>query len=201
VTATIVRFEPAAHDPDALIPWVHDAGNPYLDWLFDGEDAARAALREWIERESSEVYQGRATVLISSGEPVGGFYGIPGDELVTCRKADTIALIARFTGAERRDLAARLSSSGALFTAPSAEEYFLSKVGVLAEQRGRGLGEALVESYLEAGAEQGFRRFRLDVHEGNIPAMRLYEKHGFEESGRGATTDGAMTYLSLALET
>lgn len=197
----VVPFDAGLHDPEALLPWVQEAGNPYFDWLVDGSETAQKVLRAWMARRSSEVYAGRAQILTVDGEAFGGYYGIAGADAASCRKADTIALVGTFGGAHRKDIMSRLSLSRELFTAPAENEYLLSRLGVLPAAQGRTLGTALVESFLRAGAGLGFRRFRLDVHEGNLPAIRLYEKHGFRETHRSTTTDGTMTYLSLALET
>ncbi len=45
--------------------------------------------------------------------------------------------------------------------------------------RGRGTGRAMLEYASRYGAEHGVRALRLDVYEGNLPAIRLYESAGF----------------------
>ncbi|AFL99322.1 acetyltransferase [Desulfitobacterium dehalogenans ATCC 51507] len=43
-----------------------------------------------------------------------------------------------------------------------------------------GVGNALIGFSMEHGIESQVRSIRLDVYEGNIPAIRLYEKCGFK---------------------
>jgi GNAT superfamily N-acetyltransferase len=50
--------------------------------------------------------------------------------------------------------------------------------------RGRGVGDALVESVVSWAGEHGCRHVRLWVVEGNGPASRLYERHGFAATGQ-----------------
>lgn len=50
--------------------------------------------------------------------------------------------------------------------------------------RGLGVGELLVRTVLEAAAEQGMRRVVLEVAHENGPARALYERLGFEPTGR-----------------
>lgn len=46
-------------------------------------------------------------------------------------------------------------------------------------QRGRGVGDALVQAAMAAAAAQGWREIHLWVALGNIHAERLYARHGF----------------------
>lgn len=43
-----------------------------------------------------------------------------------------------------------------------------------------GVGKALIDFSIEHGVKLNARSIRLDVYEGNVPAIRLYEKCGFK---------------------
>ena len=60
----------------------------------------------------------------------------------------------------------------------------LTNLYVLAQHQGRGIGRALLEAVLPAGAPA-----QLWVAQGNPPAVRFYERHGFVADG--ATVDGS----------
>lgn len=47
----------------------------------------------------------------------------------------------------------------------------------------RGVGGFMVEECAALAAKAGYRAVRLDVVPGNIPAVRLYQKHGFAYAG------------------
>ncbi|MBQ7874425.1 MAG: GNAT family N-acetyltransferase [Oscillospiraceae bacterium] len=51
---------------------------------------------------------------------------------------------------------------------------------VLPEYFGKGIGTKLLEAAEKAAGENGIEALRLDVLEGNTPAIKLYEKCGFE---------------------
>ena len=51
------------------------------------------------------------------------------------------------------------------------------------ERRGQGVGRAMLEFAARYAAEQGAKALRLDVYEGNLPAIRLYESAGFRYAG------------------
>lgn len=53
-------------------------------------------------------------------------------------------------------------------------------LGVHPSQRGHGLGEALLVLMLRQIAERGYKAATLDVDSGNIPALTLYRKVGFQ---------------------
>jgi len=55
---------------------------------------------------------------------------------------------------------------------------------VAADQRGRGVGGALVEEAVEAARRLGAHKVALQVWPHNGAARRLYRRHGFVEEGR-----------------
>ena len=67
-------------------------------------------------------------------------------------------------------------------------------MGVLADYRGRGLGERLIRAALATAAGAGFERISLSVYGSNTRAAALYRKVGFVLEGtrvRGRRLDGA----------
>jgi len=56
-------------------------------------------------------------------------------------------------------------------------------IGVLSEYRKRGIGKGLFEAVFQYMRENGVGALNLEVREDNIPAIRLYEKLGFEKVG------------------
>ena len=66
-------------------------------------------------------------------------------------------------------------------------------MGLLAEYRGRGIGERLIRATLEAARDAGFERIELSVYARNARAEALYRKVGFALEGtrtRGKKLDG-----------
>ena len=49
---------------------------------------------------------------------------------------------------------------------------------------GCGVGKALLDYAVYFGKKQGKKAIRLDTYEENLPAVRLYEKCGFQERGK-----------------
>ncbi len=62
-------------------------------------------------------------------------------------------------------------------------------IAVVPSRRGKGIGDELLDALLEQARADGFTQVSLSVEPDN-PALRLYERHGFEkvgESGGSAT--------------
>ncbi len=60
------------------------------------------------------------------------------------------------------------------------DEVHINNLAVRGDFRGQGLGTALLEHVLKAGASRGAERATLEVRRSNAPARRLYERLGFE---------------------
>jgi ribosomal protein S18 acetylase RimI-like enzyme len=55
----------------------------------------------------------------------------------------------------------------------------LTYIGVAANQRGKGLGKELLDSFIEASRSKGYHSVVLSVETNNKPAIALYENAGF----------------------
>lgn len=177
--------------------YILEAGNPYLTELFGGSDSAIRALDQWTRRETSEVWLGRLRPVSAGNEEVGGFIALGGEELKKARKADLMALAKLATGPQRTELIARMTNLAGLFPAPDDDEFYLSKMFLRPEYRGKRLGLVLVECYIQAGIEQRFRSFRLDVSRDNRSAINCYESCGFAISEEHESRDQRLRYFSM----
>lgn len=64
---------------------------------------------------------------------------------------------------------------------------WLISMWVAPEARGKGVGEALIDTLAEWARPKGFVRLLLDVGDDNAPAIALYTRKGFEPSGEVST--------------
>ncbi len=191
----LARDEKPERFAAAVLPWIHEAGNPYFDWIFGEQASARHVLEHWIRRPSSEISVRRVVALFLEERPVGGFIAFCMDELLHCRKADLLALLS--SDLERAALLGRLEAVRDLFAPGEPDDYYLSKIGLLVECRGRGLGRALLEACARRGAEGGFGRLRLELSSDNARASRFYERAGFQEIEKRRSTETGIEYRTL----
>lgn len=73
---------------------------------------------------------------------------------------------------------------GFIITRTAKDESEILSVAVAASAQGRGLGGRLLHLHLRRLAGLGVRRVFLEVGEDNTPAIRLYERAGFEQVSR-----------------
>ena len=66
------------------------------------------------------------------------------------------------------------------------DELHINNLAVRGDFRGRGVGTALLEHVIQAGASRGADRATLEVRRSNAPARRLYERLGFDSGGDAA---------------
>lgn len=68
---------------------------------------------------------------------------------------------------------------GYAFGRISFDEAELYRIAVLPDKRGRGAGSALLARFIQKCTERGAVKIFLEVRSENVPAVKLYEKHGF----------------------
>ncbi len=175
---------------EEIVAGVLEAGNPYFEYLFGGAAEARSALQESVRRPTSEVYAGRATLLLDRGEVVGGVIAMPGAEARRCRLADAAALHLRARGAARARMVARIEKVKGLFAPIEKDDWYASKLWVRPDLRGKGYAIPLARAAFFPDTPPRGRSIG-DVAAGNAPALHIYTKHlGCEIVGRNASPSG-----------
>lgn len=59
----------------------------------------------------------------------------------------------------------------------------ITNVAIKNSFRGKGYSEKLIEELIEKGKQMGCTAFTLEVRISNLPAIKCYEKNGFENAG------------------
>lgn len=180
-----------------VLPGIHDAANPYFDFICGGPDAARATLNRWARRESSEVSIRRVVMIQNDGNAVGGFIAMDGLELQKARRLDMAALTMGGNSRDREAMVKRLHLVQDLFMPPEPQDYYLSKLWIDRPFRGCGYSKHLMQCYLQCGHRLGFSQFRLDVCAGNERAIHLYRTLGFIEGREGNAPEAGLRYLTM----
>jgi ribosomal-protein-alanine N-acetyltransferase len=65
----------------------------------------------------------------------------------------------------------------------SFDEADITNVAVTEQARGQGVGREMLLELMRLGKERGISRYTLEVRAGNVAAIHLYQKLGFESAG------------------
>jgi GNAT superfamily N-acetyltransferase len=179
------------------LPWMHEASNPYWDWLWGSPEEARLQLRSWMRRSNSELAERRILSLVVGGRIVGGYIAMPGNEVRVCRTADLLSMANYLRRKPNEQIIERMRLSRGLFTRPKDDEFYLSRMGIALAARGRGAGRRLVARVLEEGRSKNITVFRLDVFADNEVAIRLYRSTGFIVAAESRVPGTPLRYYSM----
>jgi ribosomal protein S18 acetylase RimI-like enzyme len=163
-----------------ILRWIISSQQqPVMRWLLGSEEAVRILTEEWLKRQTSQLWSGRASLTMINGEPFGGFIGLPAAVQQLCFRADMVALLSGVSIDRRAAYATKIREAYFTFPPLAPNAYVLSQLGIGPEFRGRGLGHYVIDSFLNQGRAEGFRQFQLNVLADNKPAVQLYASAGF----------------------
>jgi ribosomal protein S18 acetylase RimI-like enzyme len=121
----------------------------------------------------------------------------PGTAMLTRRLQSLLAgpsTIAYLAGEPAVGVALVTLRSNVWYDGPVA---LLDELYVAPEQRGRGLGAAMIGLLMAEAKENGISAIEINVDAGDVDAQRFYERHGF--SGADPDTGERAFYYSLEL--
>lgn len=185
---------------NVIVPWLHAASEPYLSWLVNDQELALEILLDFTHRPSSEYAYRRANMLMLDGEIVGGYIALAGEELMRCRRADLAALMRYDNRMDLGALRSRMRQANSVFLSVTSDEFYLSKLGVIHVERGRGLGRAVAMEFMRHARNNGWRRLCLDVWSQNHAAIRLYRSLGFYAVNEVLNSEMGCSYFRMATD-
>jgi ribosomal protein S18 acetylase RimI-like enzyme len=185
---------------DAYLELEFEITRRFYTFVFEVEREARAWQQALFEGGPCEFGVPWGRQLLVDGVPVGQYAAIPGGEVVPLRLRSALRVL-RSGFAVSSAIRDRLRLSSSAFLVPRADDFYLSRFGVVREARGHGLGRWLIEQVLAAGARSGHRRCVLEVGTDNAPAIALYRSAGFEATGTLTARDDSVgrTMASLLM--
>jgi len=116
----------------------------------------------------------RAIVKTIDGRIAGAAFGYPSEDETQIDQPFSVVLQQH-----------RLDPAHRLFTDLEAfpDEWYLDTLAVAPQQRGRGIGAALLQALPEVALANGKNRIGLNVDEANSGARRLYRRLGYQTVG------------------
>lgn len=183
-----------------VLPLLYESGKEYFDCIFGNQDTALESLDKWMRRASSEFAILRWTMLFDDDQLIGGIIGIDGEELLSCQKADTFALLKEVRREDRKKLISRMAIVKDIYLPVKPKEFFVRTIAVKPEYRGKGIGGILINKFIDTGYEHGFNKFRLEVRAENIHALKLFKSVGFCVCHESINPENGKKIVSMLLE-
>ena len=166
------RAEDAAAIAPILLPVLEAMELPFL--ARHGLETTRTLLASAIAHPDYRYGYARGIVKILDGRIVGAAFGYPAED-----EAQVDAPFAAVLQQHRLDPAHRLFTDLEAFP----DEWYLDTLAVAPQQRGRGIGAALLQALPEVALANGKNRIGLNVDEANPGARRLYRRLGYQTVG------------------
>lgn len=164
---------------DDLIRFAQLASAPYDRFVWEDAAEATRVAAYLLARGAGEIAPPAGRTLVVDGEPCGILACMTGAEL-TRRRVGAAFVLSRAGSALLSETAARRARlASQTFCQVSEGDYYLARLAVAPEFRGRGLGQWLVERLMEMAAAAGSRRCWLEVDPENRAAITLYHAAGF----------------------
>lgn len=146
-------------------------------------DRSMGIMDKWVRLEHSLGGVRSLVVESATTEEIAASVGVRTDS------SDDETLSRGLWRALRRDLGfARASWAATLLSYPryitNSSEAYIERLVVSPAHRRHGMARALLEAAEDLARRTGKRTVGLHVSEGNVPALRLYEAHGYVETSR-----------------
>jgi len=90
---------------------------------------------------------------------------------------------------------------GCVFSRPDGEDYYLFRLGVLPNSRGKGVGVGLVKHIENIAQQEGFKRVRLGTRLAVPRNIRYYERLGYEHISDGVHPVTGQPFYAVMVKT
>lgn len=181
INAETVTLQPASPDEPELAAELIFATEPHIFGYLHGHDMAlvRSHLGHQWQQPDSLFSHRYGTAAMHGGRLAGIEIGYGRAEQERAAVAMIEHAMAHMTAAQFAHMATWLEYGPYVLPPVPEDAWYLQHLAVVAEARGKGVGERLLRHALERSREAGFARVLLDIYEEN-PARRLYQRMGFE---------------------
>ncbi|MCC5887678.1 MAG: GNAT family N-acetyltransferase [Gammaproteobacteria bacterium] len=181
INAETVTLQPAtASHPELAAELIHATEPHIFGYLHDHDMALLRRHLGYQWQQTDSLFSHRfCTAAMLDGELAGIEIGY---DAVTQERAAGAMIehaMAVLTPAQFAHLATWFEHGRYVLPPVPEDAWYLQHLAVVAQARGRGVGERLLVNAMERSREAGFGRVLLDLYAEN-PARRLYERMGFE---------------------
>ncbi|WP_430391525.1 GNAT family N-acetyltransferase [Dyella sp. 20L07] len=177
-----VRFRPAkAEDADAAVPLMYSSGPVAFDYVFASRDGSGslAFLQHCFVDGAGEFGWRNHWVGEINGRVVAVGAGFGAESKWPFTLAAARQILAHYGVRRAATVIARGLRVESVIRPPDGDMHYLAHLSVAPEQRGKGIGGALIEQLIGSARALGRKRIVLDVAASNPRAEALYGRSGF----------------------
>ncbi len=181
INAETVTLQPASPDDPELAAELIHATEPHIFGYLHDHDMAlvRSHLGYQWQQTDSLFSHRHCTAAMGDGKLAGIEIGYGAAKQEQAAAAMMEHAMAHMTPAQFAHMATWFEHGHYVLPPVPDDAWYLQHLAVIAQARGKGVGERLLVNVLERSREAGFARVLLDLYAEN-PARRLYERMGFE---------------------
>lgn len=179
-----------------------EVSDTYNRFVFESDDEAQVVRDLLLRSGGVEFAPPAGQAVLEDGRFMGFGAWMSGLDLLKRRLAGARAIGRASAGLIGPALVERMAKAATVLAAPKRDEWYIARIAVVPDARGKGIGGYLVAQALEEGRRRGCSRSVLAVDPENEPAMRLYRRYGFEVIGQplvhGGIRSPTFSYWHLA---
>jgi len=154
-----------------LANFLISAGGGYIEVLYDGLESGHSLeslIQPQFTQANTTPFYENHLLAINDGQIAGGMHAFAWEDVENFPLDPLVPQ-------SRHDVAGEY-----LTCMPAPDTYYIHVLAVYPEFRGKGVAGALISNGLKHADNEGFAKCSLYVMAGNIPAIELYKKRGFE---------------------
>lgn len=157
------------------------ASGPYSSFVYSSAQQAAEIRRFLFEEQVAEYSPPHGRLLLDDGEGIGMVACLSAEEVGRCRLRSAFAMAKTRFLREDPGLQRRLRIAGQVLLKPRKRDFYLSRIAVREDARGKGAAGILMDHFEEEALKRGCTRLVLEVSPTSHAARRLYERRGFTE--------------------
>ncbi|MBA3557747.1 MAG: GNAT family N-acetyltransferase [Gemmatimonadaceae bacterium] len=178
-----------AEHQESFLELEYLASRPYSEFVFGDESLARAVQRHLFQTGPCEYSPPEGQLALLNSKPVGILAALPG-KLLKRRRLEAAMRLARSPfGRNDPDLSRRIRLAAQTMLSPNEDDWYFSRLALLSNARGVGVGFWLEEQVLAAGRRAGCRRCVLEVTPQSPEAIAIHTRYKFKISSRPRVED------------
>ncbi len=179
-----------------------EVSGTYNRFVFANDDEAHAIRDLLLRAGCTEFSSPAGQLVLEEGRFIGFGAWMSGLDLMKKRLVGARVISRTSKDLIGPALVERMTTAATALAVPQKDDWYVARIAVVPDARGKGIGRYLMVQALEEGRRRGCSRCVLSVDPENNAAMQLYHRYGFEVIRqpfvRGGVRSPTFSYYHLA---